>query len=105
MPARPLFAEAPFQGPDWIAVRFGDLKYISVPQEHFHQGPEMWWDRDNMSVPEALYDLRSDPGETASVHSRKPDELAFMRERAESMRKSSELGPPAHWAWTATVDR
>jgi arylsulfatase A-like enzyme len=90
LPMRPLFAEAPYQGPGWIAVRFDRFKYLAVPSKHVHEGPEMWWDRDRGAVPEALYDLRSDPGETNNVASRNPDQLARLRRYAENMRQSSE---------------
>ncbi|RPJ59009.1 MAG: hypothetical protein EHM23_15545 [Acidobacteria bacterium] len=89
-PLRPLFAEAPYQGPGWIAVRFDRFKYLAVPKKHVHEGPEMWWDGDPGTVPEALYDLRSDPGETASILARNPDQLARLRRYAENMRQSSE---------------
>ncbi len=66
--ARPVFAEAPLQGPDWHAIRTPNAKLMVTP----HVGGTNWWNHLNQPV-EALYFLGSDPHESNNVLEVEPE--------------------------------
>ncbi|MDA2926301.1 sulfatase-like hydrolase/transferase [Acidobacteria bacterium AH-259-G07] len=107
LPENPIFAEAPYQGPLWGAVRTRRFKFIwslSVRSDGVH---EVWWDCIQLDE-KSLFGLLEDPEERRNIASQRPIETARMEQLLHRMRRSSTqirqlLGNPERQSFDAEL--
>lgn len=92
-PDRAVFSGATLQGPLWRSVRTASAKYVLSPPVPGNQ----WWNS-VVRPPEAVYDLRSDPGErrdgtAVSPGDRSPLEALLRNRQREEAKLRDLLGP------------